>query len=59
MKNRGKRLFMNTLKELFESIGVPLYRNENFDLDHYYQEPYQDNQDNQDNEKENPDQYII
>lgn len=35
---------MSTLRDLFGKIGVPLYQNESFDLDRYYQEPYQDNE---------------
>ena len=34
---------MPTLFDLFNKKGVVLYQNESLDLDHYYQEPYQDN----------------
>ena len=34
------------LEDHFKKIGVELYHNENLDLDHYYQEPYQDADDN-------------
>ena len=30
------------LKNIFDKCGVALYQNESLDLDHYYQEPYQD-----------------
>lgn len=33
---------MPTLSQIFERINVTLYQNESLDLDHYYQEPYQD-----------------
>lgn len=33
---------MATLKNIFDKSGVALYQNESLDLDHYYQEPYQD-----------------
>lgn len=33
---------MATLKNIFDKCGVALYQNESLDLDHYYQEPYQD-----------------
>ena len=33
---------MPTLKNIFDKCGVALYQNESLDLDHYYQEPYQD-----------------
>lgn len=33
---------MSTLQALFEKMGVALYQNESFNLDVYYQEPYQD-----------------
>lgn len=36
---------MSTLNKIFEKCGVALYQNESLDLDHYYQEPYQDEQD--------------
>ena len=34
---------MSSLQELFAKFGTRLYQNESLDLDHYYQEPYQDN----------------
>ena len=42
---------MSTLREMFAKMKIPLYQNESLDLDHYYQEPFQDI------EEENPDQY--
>lgn len=33
---------MPTLVEIFRKLNIVLYQNENLDLDHYYQEPYQD-----------------
>lgn len=42
---------MSTLQDMFKKIGVPLYQNESLDLDHYYQEPYQDA------DEDNPDSY--
>ena len=33
---------MPTLNKIFDKCGVALYQNESLDLDHYYQEPYQD-----------------
>ena len=36
------RVIMATLKNIFDKCGVALYQNESLDLDHYYQEPYQD-----------------
>lgn len=33
---------MPTLNRIFDKCGVVLYQNESLDLDHYYQEPYQD-----------------
>lgn len=33
---------MPTLNKIFNKCGVALYQNESLDLDHYYQEPYQD-----------------
>ncbi|MBQ7178707.1 MAG: hypothetical protein IJS08_14930 [Victivallales bacterium] len=33
---------MSTLQALFEKMGIALYQNESFNLDVYYQEPYQD-----------------
>lgn len=33
---------MATLTRIFENCRIPLYHNESLDLDHYYQEPYQD-----------------
>lgn len=33
---------MATLKNIFDKCGVALYQNESLDLEHYYQEPYQD-----------------
>ena len=33
---------MSTLQALFEKMGGALYQNESFNLDVYYQEPYQD-----------------
>lgn len=33
---------MPTLYDIFKKSGVSLYQNESLDLDHYYQEPYQD-----------------
>ena len=35
---------MPTLNKIFDKCGVALYHNESLDLDHYYQEPYQDEQ---------------
>lgn len=34
---------MPKLFDLFKKEGITLYQNESLDLDHYYQEPYQDN----------------
>lgn len=34
---------MATLSEIFNKQKISLYQNESLDLDHYYQEPYQDN----------------
>lgn len=42
---------MSTLKDMFWKMKIPLFQNESLDLDHYYQEPYQDSDD------DNPDQY--
>lgn len=42
---------MSTLQSLFKKSGITLYQNESLDLDHYYQEPYQDTED------ASPDQY--
>lgn len=36
---------MPTLGEIFSKRKISLYQNESLDLDHYYQEPYQDNND--------------
>lgn len=36
---------MPTLSEIFDKRNILLYQNENLDLDHYYQEPYQDEND--------------
>lgn len=36
---------MPTLNKIFDKCGVALYQNESLDLDHYYQEPYQDEED--------------
>ena len=36
---------MPTLNKIFDKCGVALYQNESLDLDHYYQEPYQDDGD--------------
>ena len=36
---------MPTLSEIFDKRKILLYQNENLDLDHYYQEPYQDEND--------------
>lgn len=36
---------MPTLSEIFNKRKINLYQNESLDLDHYYQEPYQDNND--------------
>ncbi len=33
---------MPTLSEIFDKRKIFLYQNESLDLDHYYQEPYQD-----------------
>ena len=33
---------MATLHQIFEKQKILLYQNESLDLDHYYQEPYQD-----------------
>ena len=33
---------MPTLSDLFGKCNITLYHNESLDLDHYYQEPYQD-----------------
>ena len=33
---------MSTLNDIFEKRKILLYHNESLDLDHYYQEPYQD-----------------
>ncbi len=33
---------MSTLSDLFGKCNITLYHNESLDLDHYYQEPYQD-----------------
>lgn len=33
---------MPTLNDIFRKRNVALYQNESLDLDHYYQEPYQD-----------------
>ena len=35
---------MPTMNKIFDKCGVALYHNESLDLDHYYQEPYQDEQ---------------
>ena len=36
---------MPTLSEIFDKRKIFLYQNESLDLDHYYQEPYQDEND--------------
>jgi len=36
---------MPSLSEIFEKRKIVLYHNESLDLDHYYQEPYQDDGD--------------
>ena len=36
---------MPTLSEIFDKRKITLYHNESLDLDHYYQEPYQDEDD--------------
>ena len=36
---------MPTLSEIFDKRRILLYQNESLDLDHYYQEPYQDEND--------------
>lgn len=36
---------MPTLSDIFDKRKILLYQNENLDLDHYYQEPYQDEND--------------
>lgn len=36
---------MPTLNCIFEKVNILLYHNETLDLDHYYQEPYQDEDD--------------
>ena len=36
---------MSTLSEIFDKRKIVLYHNESLDLDHYYQEPYQDDGD--------------
>lgn len=36
---------MPTLSEIFDKRKILLYQNESLDLDHYYQEPYQDEND--------------
>ena len=36
---------MPTLSEIFDKCKIMLYQNESLDLDHYYQEPYQDEND--------------
>ena len=36
---------MPTLNSIFEKMNILLYHNESLDLDHYYQEPYQDEND--------------
>ena len=36
---------MSTLSEIFDKRKIMLYHNESLDLDHYYQEPYQDDGD--------------
>lgn len=36
---------MPTLNEIFDKRKIFLYQNESLDLDHYYQEPYQDEND--------------
>lgn len=36
------RCIMPTLSEIFDKRKIMLYHNESLDLDHYYQEPYQD-----------------
>ena len=36
---------MPTLNEIFDKRKIILYQNESLDLDHYYQEPYQDEND--------------
>lgn len=33
---------MPTLSQIFDKREIMLYHNESLDLDHYYQEPYQD-----------------
>ena len=33
---------MPKLSEIFDKRNILLYQNESLDLDHYYQEPYQD-----------------
>lgn len=37
---------MPTLSEIFNKMKITLYQNESLDLDHYYQEPYQDEDEN-------------
>ena len=36
---------MPKLSEIFDKRNILLYQNESLDLDHYYQEPYQDETD--------------
>ena len=36
---------MPTLSKIFDKRKILLYQNESLDLDHYYQEPYQDEND--------------
>lgn len=36
---------MPTLSQIFDKSNITLYHNESLDLDHYYQEPYQDEDD--------------
>ena len=36
---------MPTLSDIFDKRKILLYQNESLDLDHYYQEPYQDEDD--------------
>ena len=36
---------MPTIEKIFEKAKIKLHQNESLDLDHYYQEPYQDEDD--------------
>lgn len=40
-----RRKTMPTLSDIFDKRKIVLYHNESLDLDHYYQEPYQDEND--------------